>query len=72
MPATTEMTTMGEKKKADPITKPQDTHATGAETGSVTTQDTHATGGDIKLKDTHATGGELKPLDTHATSEPAN
>ncbi|MCX4394764.1 hypothetical protein OG887_23930 [Streptomyces sp. NBC_00053] len=62
---------MGDKKKTDPIVKPQDTHATGAETGSVTTQDTHATGGDIKLTDTHATGG-TKPLDTHATSEPAN
>lgn len=62
---------MGEKKKTDPIVKPQDTHATGAETGSVTTQDTHATGGDIKLTDTHATGG-TKPLDTHATSELTN
>lgn len=62
---------MGDKKKTDPIVKPQDTHATGAETGSVTTQDTHATGGDIKLTDTHATGG-TKPLDTHATSELTN
>ncbi|MFG3528953.1 hypothetical protein ACGF8B_19685 [Streptomyces sp. NPDC047917] len=72
MPATTEMTIMGEKKKTDPIIKPQDTHATGAETGSATTQDTHATGGDIKLTDTHATGGDIKLMDTHATSEPAN
>ncbi|MFD4945813.1 hypothetical protein ACFVYE_30600 [Streptomyces sp. NPDC058239] len=72
MPATTEMTTMGEAKKIDPIVKPQDTHATGAETEAVTTLDTHATGGDIKLTDTHATGGDIKPLDTHATSEPIN
>lgn len=63
---------MGELKKTDPIIKPQDTHATGEETGTATTQDTHATGGDIKALDTHATGGDIKPQDTHATSEPAN
>ncbi|MGW3654224.1 hypothetical protein ACWD6R_00220 [Streptomyces sp. NPDC005151] len=51
---------MGEAKKTEPVIKPQDTHATGAESDAVTTLDTHATGGDIK------------PQDTHATSEPAN
>lgn len=74
---------MADAQKQDPILKPQDTHATGAE-DAVTTQDTHATGGDIRalgdthatggdvrtLGDTHATGGDVRTMDTHATSEP--
>ncbi|MFE6765332.1 hypothetical protein [Streptomyces sp. NPDC057689] len=51
---------MGEPKKTEPVIKPTDIHATGAEETV------------NPLKDIHATGEPATTDDIHATSEPAN
>ncbi|WP_335933667.1 hypothetical protein [Streptomyces sp. PTD5-9] len=52
--------------------KPQDMHATGEDTGKITTKDMHATGGTVKPQDMHATLAATGTDDMHATGEPAN
>ncbi|MFJ8882933.1 sigma-like protein [Streptomyces sp. NPDC102402] len=60
---------MSEAKKAkDDLLKPQDNHASDADTGVATTQDNHASGGGITTLDNHASGEEITTLDNHGSA----
>ncbi|KDQ68835.1 sigma-like protein [Streptomyces halstedii] len=60
---------MSDKKKVkDDLLKPQDNHASGADTGTATTQDNHASGGGVTTLDNHASGEEITTMDNHASA----
>ncbi|WNI29979.1 sigma-like protein [Streptomyces sp. ITFR-6] len=56
------------KKTKNDLLKPQDNHASDAETATVVTQDNHASGGDMTTPDNHASGEEITTLDNHASA----